>query len=55
MTAAMMGGAVVATGFGLIAVRFGLETLGPYLLLGAVLSAGVFEWLERHTRQAAVR
>ena len=55
MTAAMLGGAALATGFGLIAHRFGLETLGPYLLVAAVLSAGVFEVLERHTRQAAVR
>ncbi len=55
ITAAMLGGAALATGFGLIAHRFGLETLGPYLLVAAVLLTGVFEWLERHTRQAAVR
>lgn len=55
ITAAMLGGAVLASGFGLIADRFGLETLGPFLLVAAVLLTGVFEALERHSRRAAVQ
>ncbi len=50
IAAAMLGGAVLASGFGLIAGRFGLETLGPFLLVTAVLLAVVFEILERQTR-----
>jgi fucose permease len=55
ITAAMLGGAALASGFGLIADRFGLEILGPYLLVAAILLTGVFEGLDRHTRQAAGR
>jgi fucose permease len=54
ITAAMLGGAVLASGFGLIADRFGLEILGPFLLVTAVLLTGVFEALDRHSRQAVV-
>jgi fucose permease len=52
ITAAMLGGAALASGFGLIAQRFGLELLGPYLLVAAILLAGVFVALERHTRRS---
>ena len=55
ITAALLGGAALASGFGRIGSRFGLESLGPYLLIGAILLCGVFEALERHTRRSAVR
>jgi fucose permease len=55
ITAAMLGGAALVSGFGLIARHFGLETLGPFLLVAAVLLTGVFKVLERHTRQSKVR
>ncbi len=54
ITAAMLGGAALVSGFGLIANHFGLETLGPFLLVAAVLLTGVFEVLEHHTRQSKV-
>lgn len=53
IAAAMLGGASLASGFGLIADRFGLETLGTFLLVAALLLAAVFEILERHTAARA--
>lgn len=47
IAAAMLGGASLAGGFGLLAGRAGLEALGPFLLVVALLLAGVFEILER--------
>jgi len=47
IAAAMLGGASLVSAFGLIADRFGLETLGPFLLVTAVLMLVVFEMLER--------
>jgi fucose permease len=55
IAAAMLGGAALVGGFGRIADRFGLETLGPFLLVAAILLAGVFEVLERRPRQPTVR
>jgi fucose permease len=55
IAAAMLGGASLASGFGLIAARFGLETLGPFLLVAAVVLTVVFEVLERQTRTPEVR
>jgi fucose permease len=55
IAAAMLGGAALVSGFGRIANQFGLETLGPFLLVAAVLLTVVFEVLERHTRQPTVR
>ena len=51
IAAAMVGGAAFVSGFGRIASQFGLETLGPFLLVAAVLLVSVFEILERLTRQ----
>jgi fucose permease len=48
---AMLGGASLVSGFGLIADHWGLETLGPFLLVAAVLLTVVFESVERLTRQ----
>lgn len=50
IAAAALGGASLVSGFGLLAERFGLETLGPFLLVVAVLLAVVFEILERRPR-----
>jgi fucose permease len=50
ISAAMLGGASLVSGFGLIADQFGLETLGPFLLVAAALLTIVFEVLERQTR-----
>jgi fucose permease len=50
IAAAMLGGAALVALFGLIANRFGLEMLGPFLLVAAVLMALVFEVLERRPR-----
>jgi fucose permease len=47
IAAAVLGGASLVSAFGLIADRLGLETLGPFLLVTAVLMMGVFEMLER--------
>jgi fucose permease len=52
VAAAMLGGASFVALFGLIADRFGLETLGPYLFVLAVLLVVVFEALERQTRRS---
>jgi fucose permease len=49
VAAAMLGGASLASGFGLLADRLGLETLGPFLLVAAALLTAVFEILERRT------
>jgi fucose permease len=54
ITAATLGGAALVGGFGLVADRLGLETLGPFLLAAAVLLAVVFELLERHTRRPSI-
>ena len=43
-------GASLVSGFGLLADRFGLEMLGPFLLVTAVLLTAVFEVLERRAR-----
>ena len=50
IAAAMLGGAALVALFGLIADQFGLEMLGPYLLVIAVLLTAVFEVLERRPR-----
>lgn len=50
IAAAMLGGAALVALFGLIADRFGLEMLGPFLLVVAVLMALAFEVLERRPR-----
>lgn len=55
IAAAMLGGAALASGFGRIADRFGLETLGPFLLATALLMSGVFAVLERHAHQSSGR
>lgn len=47
VAAAMLGGAAMVAGFGLLAGRLGLEALGPFLLLNAVLFTGVFALLDR--------
>jgi fucose permease len=54
IAAATLGGASLVGGFGLLADRFGLETLGPFLLVAAVLLTIVFELLERQTVAAKV-
>ena len=54
ITAAMSGGAALVGGFGLVADRLGLETLGPFLLFVAILLAGVSELLEQHTRRPSI-
>jgi fucose permease len=51
IAAAMLGGASLVSGFGVIADQYGLETLGPFLLVAAVLVTTVFEILERYTRE----
>ncbi|WP_052343992.1 MFS transporter [Kallotenue papyrolyticum] len=51
ITAAMLGGAALVSGFGLIAERFGLEALGPFLLVVALLLTGTFALLERAPRR----
>jgi fucose permease len=50
IAAAMLGGAALVALFGLIANQLGLEMLGPYLLVIAVLLTTVFEVLERRPR-----
>lgn len=55
VAAATLGGASLVSGVGLIAARFGLETLGPMLLVAAVLLIVVFEILEYQTRQTESR
>lgn len=47
VAAAMLGGAAMVGGFGILAARVGLEALGPFLLVAAVLLTGVFALLER--------
>lgn len=47
IAAAMLGGASFVTLFGLLADQYGLELLGPFLLVTAVLLMVVFEILER--------
>jgi fucose permease len=54
VAAAMLGGAVFVALFGLIADQFGLEMLGPYLLVIAVLLTTVFELLERRPQTREV-
>ncbi|MCX7789552.1 MAG: MFS transporter [Chloroflexaceae bacterium] len=48
IAAAMLGGAGLAGGFGIIAGRHGLETLEPFLFGTALLLIGVFLVLDRH-------
>lgn len=50
IAAATFGGASFVSGFGLLASEVGLEILGPYLLITAILLTVVFEILERQTR-----
>lgn len=50
IAAAMLGGATLVSGFGLLADRSGLETLGPFLLVAAVCLTIVFQILDRQTR-----
>lgn len=50
IAAAMFGGAVLVGGFGLIASRWGLERLGPFLVLLALALALVFAALEARSR-----
>lgn len=47
VAAAMLGGAALASGFGLLADQVGLESMGPFLLVTAVLMTGVYVALER--------
>lgn len=47
VAAAMLGGAALVGGFGVLADRVGLEALGPFLLVTAVLLTGVYLLLER--------
>ncbi|GAB4195845.1 MAG: MFS transporter [Roseiflexaceae bacterium] len=47
VAAAMLGGASLVTAFGLTAGRFGLETLGLFLFVNAVLLTLVYELIER--------
>jgi fucose permease len=54
IAAAMLGGSLLVGLFGLIADRLGLETLGPFLLVIAVLLAVVFEVLERRPRMPEI-
>jgi len=54
IAAARLGGAVLVSGFGVIADQFGLEKLGPVLLLVAVLMTVVFAMLERQTSTSEV-
>ena len=51
IAAAMLGGAALAGGFGMLANRSGLESLGPFLFGTASLLAGAFLALE-HARRA---
>jgi fucose permease len=55
ITAAMLGGATLVSSFGLLASNLGLEALGPFLLVAAIMMTGIFEILERHTRRALPR
>lgn len=52
ITAAMLGGAVLVSGYGVIAQRVGLNMLGPYLLVVALLLTAVYASVERTTRPA---
>jgi fucose permease len=54
IAAAMLGGSSLVAVFGLLADRFGLEMLGPFLLVIAVLLTTVFEVLERRPRTREV-
>lgn len=47
VAAAMLGGAALVSGFGLLAQRVGLEALGPFLLATGVCLTAVFALLER--------
>ena len=47
IAAAMSGGAALVTLFGILADRTSLETLGPFLLVAAILMTTAFELLER--------
>jgi fucose permease len=47
VAAAMLGGAALVSAFGVLAGRVGLEALGPFLLVTAMLLTGVFALLER--------
>ncbi|HEX6288383.1 MAG TPA: MFS transporter [Herpetosiphonaceae bacterium] len=55
IAAATFGAASLVGGFGLIADRLGLETLGPFLLVTAVLLLAAFEILERQPRVPEIR
>ncbi len=50
VAAAMLGGAGLVGGFGLLADRVGLEALGPFLVVTAALLTAVFALLERASR-----
>ncbi len=50
IAAAMLGGAALISGFGLLADRLGLEALGPFLLVAGGLLTVVFALLERNDR-----
>ncbi len=54
IAAATFGGASLVSSFGLLADRFGLETLGPFLLVTAILLMVVFEILERQPRKPEI-
>ncbi|HEU4328451.1 MAG TPA: MFS transporter [Roseiflexaceae bacterium] len=51
---AMLGGAGLVSGFGVLADRVGLEVLGPFLLVTGVLLTVVFALLERGKHTQAV-
>lgn len=53
VAAAMLGGAALVGGFGLLAERVGLEALGPFLVVTAGLLVAVFALLERQHPHAA--
>jgi fucose permease len=50
IAAAMLGGAALISGFGLLADRVGLEALGPFLLVAGGLLTVVIALLERNDR-----
>ncbi len=55
VASAMLGGAALVGGFGVLADRVGLEALGPFLLLTGALLTLVFALLEREGRARAVQ
>ncbi len=50
VAAASLGGAVLPSAIGVLAANYGLEVLGPFLLVAALLMTGLFELLARRMR-----